>query len=636
MSRRDQFTRGAAAVFAAAAAGLGLAAFAPAPDAVAQGYIPCDQWQQMHPGWPCVDVPTPPPAPPGGQPTQPPPLPSAMPPAPGQSGTSGGIGAGALTPPPVGPGNGTPIVPVPGATPPVLPGNQPPARPAIPIAPQPGPAQSAAPQPAPAPPAPEPSAPIPVPGNDIAAQLNDAIRLHDRGVLSDKEFADIQQRILHGTTPISGPPAPQPSSGQRHPVGRGPDSRIPLLLLAGAAAFVAPVLRRRGSSTEVAVHKPGGGEQTFILMVDPTAPREYRFRQQIPPGGRLRENPDGSVDVLDAAGNVVEHTNPPWAYDALGRSVHTWYDVDGDTIVQHIEPGDDETYPILADPDTVPSCSITSDGQGGSIIKSDQLDGSTHIVHTDSGNNVTSDMTVPKGATEPVGPNQQAADQLARAHGDVPDDFTGHVPLPPDSTTDASPSTSPSPTPAPQPDYQPTPAEQQAADQLARAHGDVPDGYTGHVPVAPPSGTQRPEAEDPWSSRAATGAAGGTQELGNRMGEVFDPSGKHAYVPATAEEAERLGTVFKGLGRAGLGAGIGLSVYDGVSGYQSGKYDGGEASAVVVGEVGGGALGGALAGAAVGSFAGPVGTAIGAGIGAAVGSEVGQKLALGVEHFLFD
>ncbi|KAA8887138.1 hypothetical protein F3087_19730 [Nocardia colli] len=87
-------------------------------DAPAQAgpYIPCEQWQQMHPGWPCVDVPDPP-TPPPGPPTTPPALPTPALPGQPSAGTGAGSQAGALTPPPVGPGNGTPIVPVPGAEP---------------------------------------------------------------------------------------------------------------------------------------------------------------------------------------------------------------------------------------------------------------------------------------------------------------------------------------------------------------------------------------------------------------------------------------------------------------------------------------------------------------------------------------
>lgn len=105
--------RAAALALAAAGLGFGLTAFAGVPMATAQGYVPCEQWQAMHPGWPCIDTPQPPP---GGPPaiSTPPPLPTQTPGLPSQPGSGGGIGAGALTPPPIVPGRGTPIVPVPG------------------------------------------------------------------------------------------------------------------------------------------------------------------------------------------------------------------------------------------------------------------------------------------------------------------------------------------------------------------------------------------------------------------------------------------------------------------------------------------------------------------------------------------
>lgn len=104
-----------------------------APPAQAGPNIPCAQWQQMHPGWPCVDVPDPP-TPPPGPPSTPAPLPTQAIPGQPSTGDGGGTNAGALTPPPVGPGNGTPIVPVPGADIPVLPAQPQPAAPRPPVA----------------------------------------------------------------------------------------------------------------------------------------------------------------------------------------------------------------------------------------------------------------------------------------------------------------------------------------------------------------------------------------------------------------------------------------------------------------------------------------------------------------------
>ncbi|MFI9508393.1 hypothetical protein [Nocardia sp. NPDC052566] len=365
-----RLARHAALTLAITATGLGLgfAALTGTPHATAQGYIPCEQWQAMHPGWPCIDTPQPPP---GGPPTvsTPPPLPTQAPNLPEQPGNGGGIGAGALAPPPIAPGNGTPIVPVPGAETPGLPGNQPPT------APVPG---TVAPQSIPAAP------PQPTEAPSLAPQAAD----------TPTPVPPVPTR----TVPTPSTPTESKDHSTAAEPGDGPDRRIPLLLLAGAAAFIAPAFRSRGgtSSQQLTITKPwDGGEQTFILMTDPSAPREYRFPQEVPPGGQLRKNPDGSVDVLDADGTVMSHTNPPWAYDALGRPVRTHYEVDGDTIVQHIEPDENNVFPILADPDTVPQCSISSDSKGGTTTTSTHADGSVFTTYEDSRGSVTTALSTP-------------------------------------------------------------------------------------------------------------------------------------------------------------------------------------------------------------------------------------------------
>ncbi|MGO4205572.1 hypothetical protein AB4Z09_28335 [Rhodococcus sp. TAF43] len=157
---------------------------------------------------------------------------------------------------------------------------------------------------------------------------------------------------------------PQESTGTEEP-GSGGDSHA-LLLLTGLAGAVAGATRFgrgtsaggrwpwSGQSATATIHKPFGGEQTFILMADGDAPRTYRFPQPVPEGGRMRSNSDGSVDVLDSNGDVDGRIKAPWAYDATGRPVRTWYEIDGDTLVQHIDPEPGSVYPILADPEYGP------------------------------------------------------------------------------------------------------------------------------------------------------------------------------------------------------------------------------------------------------------------------------------------
>ncbi|MBF6171313.1 hypothetical protein [Nocardia blacklockiae] len=90
-------------------------------------YVPCDQWQEMHPGWPCwgnfpeIEEPTLP-SPPPGQPT-----PQATVPTPTGPPTTTSVQppAAALTPPPPRPAPDPckAIIPVPGYIPPALPGH---------------------------------------------------------------------------------------------------------------------------------------------------------------------------------------------------------------------------------------------------------------------------------------------------------------------------------------------------------------------------------------------------------------------------------------------------------------------------------------------------------------------------------
>ncbi|KQB85240.1 hypothetical protein [Corynebacterium oculi] len=122
--------------------------------------------------------------------------------------------------------------------------------------------------------------------------------------------------------------------------------------VAGAAAVVARRVRRRDGSHRADIDWGGGRKQSLVLLEGPNSPREHVFDMDVPPGGRLSKNADGSVDVLDAQGNVVEHVQAPWAYDASGRKVPTWYEVGEDNrLVQIVDPQRTTALPVVADPD---------------------------------------------------------------------------------------------------------------------------------------------------------------------------------------------------------------------------------------------------------------------------------------------
>ena len=93
-----------------------------------------------------------------------------------------------------------------------------------------------------------------------------------------------------------------------------------------------------------------GGLRALVAIEGPSAPTEYRFPFDMPDNGRLELEPDGSVAVLDAGGIPLGTVSRPWAHDAGGRDVPTFYSLDGATIVQHVSHEGFE-YPVVADPE---------------------------------------------------------------------------------------------------------------------------------------------------------------------------------------------------------------------------------------------------------------------------------------------
>jgi|GEM_PF-5331515 len=91
------------------------------------------------------------------------------------------------------------------------------------------------------------------------------------------------------------------------------------------------------------------GVRALIEIQDPTAPREYVFPLNIEPGTELTVLQDGTV--VGYSGEDTTLVVPaPWALDAEGSPVPTWYEVRGDALVQHVEFSDSDVFPIVADP----------------------------------------------------------------------------------------------------------------------------------------------------------------------------------------------------------------------------------------------------------------------------------------------
>ncbi|MCY4256779.1 MAG: hypothetical protein OXE04_00585 [bacterium] len=97
----------------------------------------------------------------------------------------------------------------------------------------------------------------------------------------------------------------------------------------------------------------GTDQSSFTVLLELTsnaASTTYGFDVLMPHGSLLILTDEGTVDIVGKDGITVGTFTKPWAVDAEGHEVNTYYKVDGQTLSQVIEPHTDAVYPIIADP----------------------------------------------------------------------------------------------------------------------------------------------------------------------------------------------------------------------------------------------------------------------------------------------
>lgn len=106
--------------------------------------------------------------------------------------------------------------------------------------------------------------------------------------------------------------------------------------------------------------------RTMVVIENADAPRQYSFNFKLPKGYSLVEDYDykeddfdkydcGAVYILDDNNRIISTIEPAWAKDASGENIPSKYEICGTTLIQHVDFGDREQFPIIADPTTHPT-----------------------------------------------------------------------------------------------------------------------------------------------------------------------------------------------------------------------------------------------------------------------------------------
>lgn len=101
--------------------------------------------------------------------------------------------------------------------------------------------------------------------------------------------------------------------------------------------------------------------RTMIYIENDKAPKEYHFTYDLPKGYHLvrgnelgnSEIPNDGVGIINEEGYAVAFIDSPWAKDADGEDIHTYYKIKGDVLIQSVEFDDNTKFPIIADPTTI-------------------------------------------------------------------------------------------------------------------------------------------------------------------------------------------------------------------------------------------------------------------------------------------
>src|SRR6218665_158034 len=110
------------------------------------------------------------------------------------------------------------------------------------------------------------------------------------------------------------------------------------------------------NSTASTVIPTEAGVQMLTTITDQSAPTRFPYHVGLGPGQIIQLTDNGGAVIVNADGVSEMTVAPAWAEDAIGQSIPTHYEIEGEALVQVVEhtstPG--VAYPIVADPFWIP------------------------------------------------------------------------------------------------------------------------------------------------------------------------------------------------------------------------------------------------------------------------------------------
>lgn len=119
----------------------------------------------------------------------------------------------------------------------------------------------------------------------------------------------------------------------------------------GVSVAVQGTEKKEGNIKEI-------GVRSLITISNAKAPKEYTFNFSIPKDSKLvygkdfdkEEFKNGEIVIIDDKGFIISTIKAPWAKDANGKDLKTYYKIKGNTVIQVVDFDENTAFPVVADP----------------------------------------------------------------------------------------------------------------------------------------------------------------------------------------------------------------------------------------------------------------------------------------------